>query len=175
MRERHAEPNLGGDDPNPERRPSRFKMPYRGRHRRLEPGRTSSSNLTAAPGARPAPPPRARARHGRGGLRAGRACGGTILTSCSPEVRGARLRPTPAASNRRRGRPAYKIAIYDPKDDGTYVVEFRTADGESLAISVPRGETAVLRKAGKNGHTSTATRAPPGKTGPTGGSVTSFP
>jgi hypothetical protein len=34
---------------------------------------------------------------------------------------------------------------YGPKDDGTYVVEFRTADGEPLAISVPRGETAVLK------------------------------
>jgi hypothetical protein len=27
---------------------------------------------------------------------------------------------------------------------GTYVVEFRTAAGEALAISIPRGETAVL-------------------------------
>jgi hypothetical protein len=25
---------------------------------------------------------------------------------------------------------------------GTYIVEFKTADGESLAISIPRGETA---------------------------------
>jgi hypothetical protein len=31
------------------------------------------------------------------------------------------------------------------KDDGTYVVEFRTAEGEALAISVPRSETAVIR------------------------------
>jgi hypothetical protein len=38
-----------------------------------------------------------------------------------------------------------KITIYGPKDDGTYVVEFRTADGEALAVSVPRGETAVLK------------------------------
>jgi hypothetical protein len=29
--------------------------------------------------------------------------------------------------------------------DGTYVIEFRTAKGEALAISVPRGETAVLK------------------------------
>jgi hypothetical protein len=29
--------------------------------------------------------------------------------------------------------------------DGTYVVEFRTSGGDSLAISVPRGETAVLQ------------------------------
>jgi hypothetical protein len=34
--------------------------------------------------------------------------------------------------------------IYGPKTDGTYLVEFRTAAGESLAISIPRGETAVL-------------------------------
>jgi ABC-type phosphate transport system permease subunit len=28
-----------------------------------------------------------------------------------------------------------------PKDIGTYVVEFRRAEGETLAISMPRGET----------------------------------
>jgi hypothetical protein len=31
--------------------------------------------------------------------------------------------------------------IYGPKDDGTYVVEFRTAEGDLLAISIPRTET----------------------------------
>jgi hypothetical protein len=36
-----------------------------------------------------------------------------------------------------------RIMIFGPKDDGTYVVEFRTAKGEALAISVPRGETVV--------------------------------
>jgi hypothetical protein len=36
-----------------------------------------------------------------------------------------------------------RIMIYGPKSDGTYVVEFKTADGEALAISVPRGETRV--------------------------------
>jgi hypothetical protein len=30
-----------------------------------------------------------------------------------------------------------RIMIYGPKTDGTYVVEFRTAEGEVLAISVP--------------------------------------
>src|SRR5437899_2948572 len=34
-----------------------------------------------------------------------------------------------------------QIIIYGPKADGTYVVECRTAAGQSLAISVPRGET----------------------------------
>jgi hypothetical protein len=34
-----------------------------------------------------------------------------------------------------------RIMIYGPKTDGTYVVEFRTAEGESLAISIPRTET----------------------------------
>jgi hypothetical protein len=29
-----------------------------------------------------------------------------------------------------------RIMIYGPKDDGTYVVEFRTAAGEALAISI---------------------------------------
>jgi hypothetical protein len=32
-----------------------------------------------------------------------------------------------------------------PNNDGTYVVEFMPADGEPLAISVPRNETAVLK------------------------------
>jgi hypothetical protein len=35
--------------------------------------------------------------------------------------------------------------IYGPKDDGTYIVEFRTATGEALAISIPRTETTVIR------------------------------
>jgi hypothetical protein len=38
-----------------------------------------------------------------------------------------------------------RIMIYGPKSDGTYVVEFRTAAGETLAISIPRTETAVIR------------------------------
>jgi hypothetical protein len=38
-----------------------------------------------------------------------------------------------------------RIMIYGPKRDGTYVVEFRTADGDALAISVPAGETRVLK------------------------------
>src|SRR6516225_3908930 len=33
-----------------------------------------------------------------------------------------------------------RIMIYGPKDDGTYIVEFRTAAGEALAISIPRTE-----------------------------------
>ena len=39
-----------------------------------------------------------------------------------------------------------RIMIYGPKDDdGTFVVEFRTSEGEALAISIPRSETAVIR------------------------------
>jgi hypothetical protein len=38
-----------------------------------------------------------------------------------------------------------RIMIYGPKDDGTYVVEFRTAAGEALSISIPRTEAAVIR------------------------------
>jgi hypothetical protein len=30
------------------------------------------------------------------------------------------------------------VTIYGLKDDGSYLVEFRTADGESLAISILR-------------------------------------
>ena len=35
--------------------------------------------------------------------------------------------------------------LYGPKSDGTYVVEFKMADGEALAISVPASETRVLK------------------------------
>jgi hypothetical protein len=38
-----------------------------------------------------------------------------------------------------------RIMIYGPKNDGTYIVEFRTADGEALAISVPASETRVFK------------------------------
>jgi hypothetical protein len=38
-----------------------------------------------------------------------------------------------------------RIMIFGPKADGTYVIEFRTAAGEALAISIPSSETAVLK------------------------------
>ena len=38
-----------------------------------------------------------------------------------------------------------RIMIYGPKTDGTYIVEFRTAAGEALAISIPRNEVGVIR------------------------------
>jgi hypothetical protein len=38
-----------------------------------------------------------------------------------------------------------RIMIYGPKDEGTYVVEFRTAEGDVLAISIPRTEAHVIR------------------------------
>jgi hypothetical protein len=38
-----------------------------------------------------------------------------------------------------------RIMIYGPTEDGTYVVEFKTATGEALAISIPRTETAVIK------------------------------
>ena len=38
-----------------------------------------------------------------------------------------------------------RIMIFGPKSDGTYVVEFRTAAGETLAISIPPSEAAVVR------------------------------
>ena len=31
------------------------------------------------------------------------------------------------------------------QSEGTYIIEFRMVDGESLAISVPAGETRVLK------------------------------
>lgn len=30
-----------------------------------------------------------------------------------------------------------RIMIYGPKDDGAYVIEFKQAGGEALAISIP--------------------------------------
>jgi hypothetical protein len=36
-----------------------------------------------------------------------------------------------------------RIMIYGPNHDGTYVVEFRTAKRETLAISVPSGESSA--------------------------------
>ena len=38
-----------------------------------------------------------------------------------------------------------RIMIYGPKTDGTYIVEFRTAAGEALAISIPTTEAAAIR------------------------------
>jgi hypothetical protein len=38
-----------------------------------------------------------------------------------------------------------RIMIFGPKADGTYVIEFRTAAGEALAISIPRTEAAVVQ------------------------------
>jgi hypothetical protein len=38
-----------------------------------------------------------------------------------------------------------RIMIYGPKEDGSYVVEFRTANGDVLAISIPRNEAAVIK------------------------------
>jgi hypothetical protein len=35
--------------------------------------------------------------------------------------------------------------IYGPKEDGTYAAEFMTADGDVLAISIPRTEAHVIR------------------------------
>src|SRR5260370_21063020 len=41
--------------------------------------------------------------------------------------------------------PAGQDLIIGPRDDGTYVVEFRTAAGKKLAITVPETKTAVLK------------------------------
>jgi hypothetical protein len=38
-----------------------------------------------------------------------------------------------------------RIMVFGPKEDGTYVVEFKTAAGEAMAISIPRTEAAVIR------------------------------
>jgi hypothetical protein len=44
-----------------------------------------------------------------------------------------------------QGKAENRIAIFGPKADGTFLVEFRAADGQSLAISIPGSEAAVLR------------------------------
>jgi hypothetical protein len=49
----------------------------------------------------------------------------------------------------------YRIMIYGPKEDGTYVVEFRT-DGQVFALSIPRTETEVVRLALRTGRAATA-------------------
>jgi hypothetical protein len=36
--------------------------------------------------------------------------------------------------------------IFGPQGDGTYIVEFRTAAGESLAVSIPESEAAEVRQ-----------------------------
>jgi hypothetical protein len=38
-----------------------------------------------------------------------------------------------------------RIMIYGPKDDGTYVIELMTTEGNVLAISIPRTEAHVIR------------------------------
>jgi hypothetical protein len=56
--------------------------------------------------------------------------------------------PTTAASTHRpaaANAAPNRIMIYGPKTHGPYIIEFRTAGGEALAISVPRNETAVLK------------------------------
>jgi hypothetical protein len=51
----------------------------------------------------------------------------------------ARVSPEVAMTGKNR------IIVYGPKDEGTYVIEFRTSEGETLAISMPRSETSVIR------------------------------
>ena len=56
-----------------------------------------------------------------------------------------------AADRPRPGAPSVtmtakdRIMIYGPKEDGTYVIEFRIAEGDVLAISTLRSEAAMLR------------------------------
>jgi len=42
-------------------------------------------------------------------------------------------------------RPRDRIRIFGPKDDGSYWLELRQADGDSLVVSVPASETHVLK------------------------------
>ena len=38
-----------------------------------------------------------------------------------------------------------RIIIYGPKDDGTYVVEFMTSDGDVLSISIREPRRMLIR------------------------------
>jgi hypothetical protein len=56
--------------------------------------------------------------------------------------------------------------IYGPKEDGTYVVEFKTAAGEAMAISIPRTEAAVIRHFQERSPTDCSCRHCAGRFGP---------
>jgi hypothetical protein len=45
----------------------------------------------------------------------------------------------------RKTAPQNKIEIYGPKSDGSYRLELRQSDGQSLVVSVPASEAAVLK------------------------------
>ena len=67
-----------------------------------------------------------------------RYCGSAIPRPLEPHFYKARQPPKTDLAN--------AVAIlFGAKDDGTYVVEFRTAAGQTLAISIPRTEAAVTR------------------------------
>src|SRR5215471_12349166 len=65
-------------------------------------------------------------------------------TGCEAGSRGGLVKGAPQMSVAPPG-GQNRIMIYGPKDDGTYIVEFRTAAGEALAISIPRSEASVIR------------------------------
>jgi len=75
-----------------------------------------------------------------------------MITNCLlqllPRLRWLQLPGTPALTRRQQEMAMTgknRIMIYGPKNDGAYVVQFRTAAGETLAISIPRTEAAVIR------------------------------
>jgi hypothetical protein len=76
---------------------------------------------------------------------------GQIAVRCRACVTAAAKVPSASAFCRRfclptrAGRRAWNDGSLGPKADGTYVMEFKTAAGEALAISIPRTETAVIR------------------------------
>ena len=73
----------------------------------------------------------------------------TLATCTSPRALGNTevfIRPSPSTQQLDSDsfRPHDQSAL-SFKEDGSYVVEFRTADGDVLAISIPRNETAVIK------------------------------
>jgi hypothetical protein len=53
-----------------------------------------------------------------------------------------------------------RIMIYGPKNDRTYIVEFRTAEGEALVISDPQGPSVLINAGiGQNVHPSSTQSA----------------
>jgi hypothetical protein len=49
------------------------------------------------------------------------------------------------ACGRKLANDGHDTRRYGPKNDGTYIVEFRTAAGEALAISIPRTDAALVQ------------------------------
>jgi hypothetical protein len=71
---------------------------------------------------------------------------GRMLVQHGRRLRSLRWTIVPLAYNSQRShaQPSRPVALAIPKTDGTYIVEFRMAGGEALAISIPGRRDAEL-------------------------------